>query len=581
LCLVAVAACAAYAAVILSGATLADIQALDAIAAEHEHWHVRPVTATELQTLRTVLWAAAGFCGLIGTAVLVLAAGRQGLQMLRLQTQKLLETGRRYAKRFPRRALASAALALCCLTALRLYFSLTKPVHPEEIASYEYFVRPGLLAVSAYYPIPNNHILSNAINWVFYQIHPHFWWSMRLPVLLAATAGTVALAAGLLRWTSFRVATGATAAFSCLQLCLYNASAGRGYWLLILLAGLLFFCTLELARTDSRAWQPLAWAGLLMAGLAGCYTVPTFAYALGAALSWLAWYYVRRRKLSHMVALVAVSSALALGLLALYSPVLLVSGSRLFGNGFVSARKADIFWPGLPSYLLFTEGMLVGQRTLGGLLALMVFGCWAYWLLRRRPRRNALGNAALARRALIATAWWFGVFPYLLLVLQRVFAPERVLLYKAFFFFVLLALGLEAFFRRLRRRTVRRWSKCLLVGVFSLYVAYEASYVEKLNRYNQQQVAAYRAGFDWLATQPAGPVLAPEPLHDMYFRFFAHARLTAHPWQLHMVARPGLTYAYVVAFPNRRGAFQPAYPFPPAFANEQVEIFVLPAGQQP
>ena len=100
--------------------------------------------------------------------------------------------------------------------------------------------------------------------------------------------------------------------------------------------------------------------------------------------------------------------------------------------------------------------------------------------------------------------------------------------------------------------------------------------MEFLNRQNRRTVAAYHAGYEWLRQQPAGPVLAPEPLHNLYFRFYAHAELRT-PWQFDHQANPARRYAYVVAFPNHRGAFQPAFAFPPAYRNTEVEIFALPA----
>jgi hypothetical protein len=59
------------------------------------------------------------------------------------------------------------------LTAVRLYLSWTL-VWFDDATSYHLFVRHGLLAVGAYYPLPNNHELSNLISLGFYQVHPDF-----------------------------------------------------------------------------------------------------------------------------------------------------------------------------------------------------------------------------------------------------------------------------------------------------------------------------------------------------------------------------------------------------------------------
>ena len=579
LSLLAVASCAAYAAGVLSGASLTDVLALDSIAAEHEHWHIRAVTATELRGLKIALALVATGLGLTAALLVRIPTGRHEWTALGIESRAVWAATARRWQRLPTRARLGAGLGLVVLTALRTYFSLSKPLHAEEIASYEFFVSKGLLAVSTYYPIPNNHILSNALSWAFYRLNPGFWWSMRLPVLLISTAGTTGWFLGLLRWANFRVAVWATAGFCWLQLSLYNASAGRGYWLLISLVGMLFFCTLALNQPGEN--KRAAWAGLLLAGLAGCYTVPTFAYALGSALAWLGWHSLRQRDWPQLGRIVGVGVAIGAGCLALYAPMLLVSGSgRLFGNGFVAARDAHVFWPGLPAYLWFTEGMLAGQRTVGGALVLAVIGGAGYWLgwlpgrpaaVDSVPTRAVSGQYQLGKAAL-----WFALFPYALVLAQRVFPPERVLLYKSFFLFILIGLLADAWLRRPVPTWQRRWSRRLLLAVFAVFAAYQTHYVEFLNQQGRATVAAYHDGFVWLQQQPVGPVLAPEPLHNLYFRFYAHTTSPARPWQLDILRRPTRRYTYVVAFPNKRGAFQPQFSFPPAYANAQVEIFVLP-----
>ena len=164
---------------------------------------------------------------------------------------------------------------------------------------------------------------------------------------------------------------------------------------------------------------------------------------------------------------------------------------------------------------------------------------------------------------------------------QRVFPPERVLLYKSLFLFILVGLLTEWWRHRAANRAIRRWSQIGMAALGLLYVGYQVNYVEYLNGRIRPTVAAYRAGYDWLRAQPAGAVLAPEPLHDLYFRYWAHESDPSSTWRSDMTARPARQYAYVVAFPRPRGAFQPFFPYPPAFHNAEVEIFVVPAAESP
>ncbi|WP_151088535.1 hypothetical protein [Hymenobacter baengnokdamensis] len=192
--------------------------------------------------------AAGHRAGLVGRGRQQLAALRRGVagagRGLRAGWQALTPGQRR-----------AAGLALLGLTALRLYYSFV--IQPfDDATSYELFVREHLLVVSSVYPYPNNHVLSNLLSWVFYQVQPGFWWSMRLPVLLVSTAATVGWFLALLRRSSFGVALLAVGWFGLLSTGLYYAATGRGYWQLIGLGGIGFGSMLTLL--EPVAGQPPA-----------------------------------------------------------------------------------------------------------------------------------------------------------------------------------------------------------------------------------------------------------------------------------------------------------------------------------
>ncbi|WP_035566254.1 hypothetical protein [Hymenobacter sp. IS2118] len=560
--------CTAYSALVLGSATWAETQALDAIFPFYGE-PIRRFSATEYAAFgRSLAWGAVlsaglfgGLCGLRAYRAELRALGKE----LILSAAALLAGFSNLTK--IQLQLAWGALAL--LTGLRLYFSLYNPEYDDAV-SYEVFVSKGLLATTAYYPIPNNHVFSNTISVAFYQLHPGFWWTMRLPVLLISTGATVFLFLGLLRLAGFRVAGIATGLFSCLQLSLYHAGVGRGYWLMILLAGIVFFSTLILV--EQRGRQRAAWAALVLAGVLGGYTVPPFAYVLASAFSWLGVAALRRRNWRQLLPIAAAGGLIGAGVLILYSPLIFVSGlNKLVGNGYVSALPAARFWTGLPAYVWFNEGFMAGQRTLGAFIAVPMLGAVAWLLLAARGGRLPAGLTLQLGRVGVPALWFAGL-PYALILAQRVFPPERVLLYKAFFSFILVALVME--WLRWRWPSGRlRWGITACIGLF---VSYQAYSVIRVNPAARGTNAAYHAGLQWLATQAPGPVLIPEPTHNLFFRFYAHSEMRQRAWHIDNDQHGTTRYAYVVAFPKKRGFFQPEFNFPPAYQNREVEIYRVP-----
>ncbi|GAB3308415.1 hypothetical protein GCM10027511_20290 [Hymenobacter humi] len=460
------------------------------------------------------------------------------------------------------------------LTLVRIYFSISNPEYDDAV-SYVVFVSKGLLPTASYYPIPNNHVFSNTISWLFYQMNPGFWWSMRLPVLLICTAATVFLFAAVLRRANFHVAALSSVAFSCLQLSMYHAGVGRGYWLLILMAGVAFFATLELMVAKGR--HRAAWAALLVAGVVGCYTVPTFLYVLISVFSWLGFAFLRRKLPASLGSLIGLGLLIGLATAVLYAPLLLVSGIRIFTrNGYVETLAPGVFWPLLPEYLWHNEGFLAGQRTLGTFITLSVLGLLG-WMFYEARKGRLPSEQSQQLYQLGLPAVWFVSIPYAAILVQRVFPPERVLLYKAFFFFILAGLVVDWVLWRWPAPAFR-WPKRALFTTVSLFILYQIFTVVRVNPSARGSNANYQAGLRWIAARAPGRVLIPEPTHNLFFKFYANTEQPTRTWHIDYEQLANTPYRYVVAFPNVRGYFQPKFNFPPAFHNPDVDIYVVPEG---
>jgi hypothetical protein len=374
-------------------------------------------------------------------------------------------------------------------------------------------VQQGLLAVGAYYPLPNNHELSNLLSWGFYHLHPGFWWSMRLPVLLVSTAATILLFRVLLRQLGYWPAFFAASATSWLEPGLLNAGSGRGYWLLLLFTGLLFWALLALLSQPRQARAHLAWLVLVTAGLLGSYTVPTFAYVLVSTWSWLGWQALCRRQWDLLGNAIIAGLIVLLGTVACYAPTLYVSGwQALIANPYVHFQARNLgwiqplTWQGLPAYLWHVESYLGGQFHVGGLvglLALATFG-WTAW----QARAGRLPAATLRQvRQVGYPALWFMLGMYLLLPLQQVLPPERSWLYKAWFGFIVLAIGLGSWSR------ARTW-RLILCASSLVFMGYQVRAVLVNNRGYWLFATKHQKQFRWLAEHhdllyPGAPLPPP------------------------------------------------------------------------
>lgn len=483
------------------------------------------LTPARYQMLRTLL---AG--GIVGGLLMVVGLRLTGRPTARLYAE--LRHGRAHLRRWWQRQPVSARFIGIGLTgllvAVRGWYLLNYPLGTDEVASYDYFVREGPLAITSFYPIPNNHIFFNLLAWPLAKIGLSPRLVMRLPTLLLGTVGTVAGYVLLARLLGARLATLVTGLVGLGPLWVYYAAVGRGYFVEICLVQFGFFAVVELLRPAS-AYVRLSWLAFIGSSILGLYTIPTYAYPLASLGLGLGGGLLVQRRWARLRELAAAGLVIVVVAGLLYTPIVLVSGwQKLVSNRYVAAKPVAQFWPPFRAILYETAAELFGPTLrLSGpaWLAAALLGGWG---VRRWV-------AAGPRRIMGLLAWVLLALPLLLMAAQRVYAPVRTILYLTFYGYLLGGL----LFMRLpiRRWLAARWQWPvvigLILGIGGLRLYRHQAQV-RASRYETQQL---EQAYHWLNSQPtksAQPVRVwlYSPLHELFFAHYA-IQLEAKP-HLHL-----------------------------------------------
>ena len=498
----------------------------------HEDGFVRlalPLTPTRYALLRGAL-AGSTVVGL----GLILALGRTG-QLALLRTE--LRHGRiRLSGWWQRLPLAARLIVIglmSTLVAVRVWYLVCYPLSTDEVASFDYFVEPGPLAISSFYPIPNNHIFYNWLAWPLSVLGLTPRLVMRLPTMVLGTVGCATGYVLLARLSGLRLATLVTGLMGLLPIWVYYAAVGRGYFIQFGLLQIGFFAVLELLRPNS-AYRHLSWMAFMASSVLGLYTIPTYAYPLAGLMLGLGAGLLAQRRWACGRALLLAGGFIGLITLLLYAPVLAISGvKQLLSNHYVATKTAAQFWPSYRAVLYEKSGELLGLplRVSGPLWLGTAFGGWVL-IWRWQP-------AAVQRLGMLA--WLLLALPLLLMAGQRVYAPTRTLLYLTFVGYLVGALALQRL--PVRRFIPARWQ--LLLGLFALLS------VGGIRLYrNQPQLTAIRAearqiegAYQWLKAQPTThnqplKIWLRAPLHELFFAHNAQLEPEIRRMQLH--SRPAI-----------------------------------------
>lgn len=532
------------------------------------------LTPARYAAFRTGLWGLLGGSLLAAAGLLPLAKSRRQLRRLGQEARRAGAALRRTVRNLsgPERAVAGGLLL--AILGVRLVWFFVDPPSPDEMASYDYFVREGPVSITSFYPIPNNHVFYNFCSWVVAQLAPGapVWLVIRLPSLLVATAGTALSYALLAHFRNFRVATVVTALFDLTRLTIIYAASGRGYYVQMVCIELAFFAAVELAA--GGRCRRLAWAVFVGSSIVGLYTVPTYALplaSLGLVLLGAGWGRRPRQRRRYWGQVFLAGAIIGATTAVLYAPVGAVSGwPRLLANRYVAPHSLAVAWALGRTYLYTTADALLGSvrpGLVGGALLLAL----APLVLRRA--KGISGRS----RWLVWACWALLAVPPVQMLVQQVFVPARALMYATYSLYLLAALGADYALVRGRRPWAARLPAALLGALLLFRVGELGTQVPAVFRSRAQDAAVARA-YRWLRAQPPGPVFLCAMYHEVMF--FHYALLDGHPLTLDVWRAPGARYPYLVWAKGQAApapAWAQALPYRVAYEDAVTIIYTLDA----
>lgn len=389
------------------------------------------------------------------------AAGAAGALRAALATESRVHLG------------ALGAISVLALL-VRLEF-LFQPMRYDESGTFVHYASQPLYIGWTTYTAPNNHLLNTVLVHVSTALFGDAPWAIRLPALLAGVLLVPAtyLAGRLLYGRDSPLLAAALVATSSV-LIEYSTNA-RGYTAVALIFVMLLALGTYLARSSSSA----AWSAFALLAALGFFAVPTFLYAFGAVVVWLAATLaignpalLRTRLLPALLASAGLTALL-------YAPVIATSGvGALTSNSFVESRSWSEFADRLPRSLWDTlAGWHRDQPApVWAAIALgFVLGLAFHRRLGRTRMPPALGVLVFVPPAL---------------VLQRVVPFERVWLFLVPLYLLTAAAGLVFLVRGLRAR--RGYRTALAAAAVAACAALAADAVASQAVYDSEDTSTFR-----------------------------------------------------------------------------------------
>lgn len=233
------------------------------------------------------------------------------------------------------------AVEIICVLAVpfaaSIYFANVIAVSYDEAITYNFFTIKPFYYCMIFYPYPNNHVLHSLLtNITEYTPFVSALFSIRIPAILASLFTWLIGYSFLKKYYTSRVAIVVIGLASVCYLSIYYSFMSRGYAFMVLAFVVCMYAAFNIIQKGNRTKD---WMFFVVAGVLGCYTIPSFLYPF-ATLNVLILVYnyknIKRQFWANLIAGILV--------ILVYAPIMLVDGiSALASNQFVQhVERVDI-----------------------------------------------------------------------------------------------------------------------------------------------------------------------------------------------------------------------------------------------
>lgn len=242
--------------------------------------------------------------------------------------------------------LANVAIVGTTLVAILIRLNnLNIPLGHDEAYMYNAFASRSFWHIVTNYHLPNNHVLLSLIIKIVIGLLGSHVWTLRLPTIVFGVCMVPAAYFFARRFYSQETAILSAILVAVFPILVQYSVLARGYVIIGLLT-LVLFTLGDYVRTQINR---LAWIMIAVLSALGFYTIPIMLFPYGALYLWLfvSWilddtrsYTPKSKFLTYWVGS-GVSAALLT--LFLYTPIMVYSSDRFFGNGFIAPLEWDVF----------------------------------------------------------------------------------------------------------------------------------------------------------------------------------------------------------------------------------------------